>query len=229
MQNLSRGKESKGKQSQYTGQPLKINESYIKERVKRIVDLLISIPLVVFLSPVFLFIALLIKIESPGPVFFTQKRRGINFTHFTIIKFRSLLQNAPDPHEKYEMLKKDPRITRIGNFIRKTSIDELPQLFNVIIGTMSMVGPRPLVEWESKLALSNFPERYNVKSGITGLSQVSGRNAIDFNTRCALDVEYVRKRSTLLDLLLILKTPYVLLTSGEIYPTEESKNIAANK
>jgi lipopolysaccharide/colanic/teichoic acid biosynthesis glycosyltransferase len=127
------------------------------------------------------------------------------------------------------MLKKDPRITRIGNFIRKTSIDELPQLFNVIIGTMSMVGPRPLVEWESKLALSNFPERYNVKSGITGLSQVSGRNAIDFNTRCALDVEYVRKRSTLLDLLLILKTPYVLLTSGEIYPTEESKNIAANK
>ncbi|MGD0340038.1 MAG: sugar transferase [Bacteroidota bacterium] len=201
----------------------------MKESVKRIVDLLISIPLVVFLSPLFLFIALLIKIESPGPAFFTQKRRGKNFTLFTMVKFRSLHYNAPDPHEKYEMLKKDPRITHIGNFIRKTSIDELPQLFNVIIGTMSIVGPRPLVEWESQLALSNFAERYTVKPGITGLSQLNGRNTIDFNTRCALDVEYIRKRSTLLDLLLILKTPYVLLTSGEIYPTEESKNIAANK
>jgi lipopolysaccharide/colanic/teichoic acid biosynthesis glycosyltransferase len=201
----------------------------MKDIVKRIVDILISTPLVVFLSPLFLFIAIVIKIESPGPVFFIQKRRGKNFAPFTMIKFRSLRHNAPDPHEKYEMLMKDPRITRIGNFIRKTSIDELPQLFNVIVGTMSIVGPRPLVEWESQLALSNFAERYNVKPGITGLSQLSGRNTIDFNTRCALDVEYIRKRSTLFDLLLIIKTPYILITTAEIYPTEASRNTAAGK
>jgi lipopolysaccharide/colanic/teichoic acid biosynthesis glycosyltransferase len=206
-----------------------IDGKQMKNAINRLMDLLISIPLVIFLSPLFLFTALSIKIESSGPVFFVQKRRGKDFAPFRMIKFRSLLHNVPDPHENYEMLEKDPRITRVGNFIRKTSIDELPQLLNVIAGTMSIVGPRPLIEWESRLALSRFADRYTVKPGMTGLSQVTGRNTIDFDARCALDVEYVRKRNMLFDILLIIKTPYILLKSEEIYPMEQSRNTVGKK
>ena len=197
--------------------------------IKRILDLLMSVSLVIILSPVILGICLAIKIDSPGPVFFVQKRRGKNFTLFSMIKFRSLRYNVPDPCKKYEMIGDDPRITRVGKFLRKTSLDELPQLFNVIIGTMCMVGPRPLVEWESQLSLQLFAERYFVKPGITGLSQLNGRNAIDFNKRCAFDIEYIRKQNIFLDLLLIIKTPIVLLKFQEIYPTQESQNIAAER
>jgi lipopolysaccharide/colanic/teichoic acid biosynthesis glycosyltransferase len=195
--------------------------------VKRLLDLLISVPLVIVLFPLLLVVAFAIRIESPGPAFFVQPRRGKDFKVFSMIKFRSLLHNAPDPHEKYEMLEDDPRITRVGRLLRKTSLDELPQLFNVIAGTMSMVGPRPLVEWESQLSLPRFAERYRVKPGITGLSQLIARNTVDFDARCALDLEYVQKQSVLLDILLIIKTPFALLRSEGIYPNAGPPTTAA--
>ena len=104
----------------------------------------------------------MIKLESSGPVFFRQRRFGQAMRPFMIFKFRSLRHNLPDPHERYEMMEHDPRITRVGAFLRSTSLDELPQLFNVIAGSMSLVGPRPLVEWESLEALRNHGERFEV-------------------------------------------------------------------
>jgi lipopolysaccharide/colanic/teichoic acid biosynthesis glycosyltransferase len=200
----------------------------MKDFLKRAIDLLISIPLVLLLLPLLIVIPLAIRLDSPGPALFAQKRRGKDFRQFTMLKFRSLRHNAPDPHDQYEMLQKDPRITFVGNIIRRTSLDELPQLFNVIAGTMSLVGPRPLVEWESQLTMPHFAERYIVKPGITGLSQLNGRNAISFEARCEFDVEYVHNRSMLGDLLLLLRTPFVLLTTHEIYPTEDSRNKATS-
>lgn len=185
---------------------------------KRLIDLLVAVPACILLAPLFVALAFAIKFESPGPALFRQQRRGRRMQPFTMIKFRSLRHEAPDPHERYEMLAEDPRITRVGAFIRRTSLDELPQLFNVVAGSMSMVGPRPLVEWESQQAFRTHPERYLVKPGITGLSQVEVRNSVDFQTRLDKDVEYARKRSVGLDFTLLLRTPFALIKTDAIYP-----------
>jgi lipopolysaccharide/colanic/teichoic acid biosynthesis glycosyltransferase len=185
--------------------------------VKRLIDLSIAVPLSTLLLPVFAVIALAIRLESRGPVFFVQQRRGKDFKPVRVIKFRSL-RPEPDPHPRYEMLDRDPRITRVGAFIRRTSLDELPQLFNVVRGTMSIVGPRPLVEWESRDCLAGHAERFLVKPGITGLSQVDVRNSVDSLARLDKDVEYVRHWSLGLDLAIILKTPRTLLRGEGIYP-----------
>ena len=116
------------------------------------------------------------------------------------------------------MVEEDPRITRVGAFLRRTSLDELPQLFNVLAGTMSLVGPRPLVEWESQLAWKSHPERFEVKPGITGLSQVAVRNSVAFGERLDWDVVYVKQRSLTLDLRLLLQTPWSVLRGQAIYP-----------
>jgi lipopolysaccharide/colanic/teichoic acid biosynthesis glycosyltransferase len=183
---------------------------------KRVLDLCFSAPSCLLLLPLFALVAILIKLESRGPVLFRQKRRGKNFEHFTMFKFRSL-RPVPDPHERYEMQQTDPRITRVGAFIRRTSIDELPQLFNVIAGSMSLVGPRPLIEWESQECLSRHAERFRMKPGITGLSQVTMRNAGDLAERSDKDLEYVRNWSVRLDLRILLRTPRALLRGDSIY------------
>jgi sugar transferase EpsL len=181
-------------------------------------DLFIGIPLCVLLSPLFILVAFVIMADSPGPVFFVQERRGLRFQHFRVFKFRSLRHNVPDPHEHYEMLQSDRRITRVGAFLRKTSLDELPQLFNVVLGSMSLVGPRPLVEWESQASLARHAERFCAKPGITGLSQLSGRNSLGFDARLDKDVEYVRRWSFFLDLQLILRTPLHVVRTRDVYP-----------
>jgi lipopolysaccharide/colanic/teichoic acid biosynthesis glycosyltransferase len=184
---------------------------------KRVLDLCIAVPLCILLLPLFAVIAILIKLDSTGPVIFRQKRRGLNFSQFTMLKFRSL-RPAPDPHERYEMQENDPRISRFGAFIRRTSIDELPQLFNVIAGSMSLVGPRPLVDWESKDCLRRHGERFLVRPGITGLSQVKMRNDGDLAARSVWDVEYVRQWSIWLDLRILFRdTPQSLLHGTPIY------------
>jgi len=188
--------------------------------LKRAFDLALALPLCIVCAPLFAAVAAAIRLESPGPVLFRQQRRGQEFEKFTMTKFRSLRHEAPDPHARYEMLEGDPRITRVGNFIRRTSLDELPQLFNVIEGSMSLVGPRPLVEWESQEALRTHAERFRVKPGITGLSQVEVRNSVDFCTRLDKDVEYGRRQSLLLDLKILLWTPWSMLRSGTVYPDE---------
>ena len=187
---------------------------------KRIIDFSLSTVALVISSPLLLIVAILIKLESKGPVIFSQKRVGLNGKEFKMYKFRSMVFNAEELKEKLakqnEMsgpmfkIKDDPRVTKIGNFIRKTSIDELPQLINILKGDMSLVGPRPSLPKEVSEFEPWMLERLNVKPGLTCYWQVSGRNNIDFIEWMKLDLQYVKDRSFLLDLKLIFKTFFVL-------------------
>lgn len=188
--------------------------------IKRTVDLCIAVPGCILLLPVFAAIALAIKLDSPGPVFFSHERRGRGFQPFRFVKFRSLRHGAPDPRLNYEMVASDPRITRVGALLRRSSLDELPQLFQVVTGSMSLVGPRPLVEWESQECLKGYARRFAVKPGITGLSQVMVRNSVDFAARVEKDIEYVKNWSMGLDLRILLATPVAVLKSAGVYPDE---------
>ncbi|WP_294187298.1 sugar transferase [uncultured Clostridium sp.] len=187
---------------------------------KKIIDFSLSAVALVILSPLLLIVAILIKLESKGPVIFSQKRVGLNGKEFKMYKFRSMVVNAEELKEKLakqnEMsgpmfkMKDDPRVTKIGKFIRKTSIDELPQLINILKGDMSLVGPRPSLPKEVAEFEPWMLERLNVKPGLTCYWQVSGRNNIDFIEWMKLDLKYVKDRSFLLDLKLIIKTVSVL-------------------
>ncbi len=187
---------------------------------KKIIDFSLSAVALVILSPLLLIVAILIKLESKGPVIFSQKRVGLNGKEFKMYKFRSMVVSAEELKEKLakqnEMsgpmfkMKDDPRVTKIGKFIRKTSIDELPQLINILKGDMSLVGPRPSLPKEVAEFEPWMLERLNVKPGLTCYWQVSGRNNIDFIEWMKLDLKYVKDRSFLLDLKLIIKTVSVL-------------------
>jgi lipopolysaccharide/colanic/teichoic acid biosynthesis glycosyltransferase len=180
----------------------------------------------VLLSPFFALLAILIKLESPGPVLFSQTRIGLGGSPFKCWKLRSmyidaeqrkqelLQQNEMDGGTTFKM-KRDPRVTRVGRFIRKASIDELPQLWNVFVGDMSLVGPRPPVPSEVALYTARERQRLFVKPGITCIWQVSGRSDIPFPEQVLLDIEYIRKRSLWMDIKLLLRTlPAVLLARG---------------
>ena len=190
------------------------------EVIKRIIDIVASFTGLILLSPLILIVSMLIKLESKGEVIFKQKRVGLNGKEFYMYKFRSMVINAEELKAELESqnemsgpmfkMKDDPRITRIGKFIRKTSIDELPQLINVIKGDMSLVGPRPSLPKEVKKFEPWMMERLEVKPGLTCIWQISGRNNIDFEDWMKLDIKYVRERSFKLDMKLILKTILVL-------------------
>ena len=188
---------------------------------KRIIDIIGSLAGLIFLSPLFLIVAILIKLEDPkGKVFFSQERNGKYPGTFKMYKFRSMVHNAEELLEKLKdqneqtgpvfKMKEDPRITRVGKFIRKTSIDELPQLFNVLMGDMSLVGPRPPIPREVEQYTTYQMQRLGVKPGLTCLWQVGGRNSVDFDGWVELDIEYIQKRSLWLDIKLIIKTVFVL-------------------
>ena len=196
------------------------NISVFYEAAKRVMDIVLSFIGLVLLSPILLLVSLFIKIDSKGPIFFKQKRIGINGTEFEMFKFRSMVVNAEELkaklEEKNEMsgpmfkIADDPRITKVGRFIRKTSIDELPQLWNVIKGDMSLVGPRPSLPKEVAQFEPWMRKRFEVKPGLTCFWQVGGRNNIDFEDWMKLDIKYVKERSLLLDAKLIFKTFFVL-------------------
>jgi exopolysaccharide biosynthesis polyprenyl glycosylphosphotransferase len=190
--------------------------------IKRSLDITISLVLSVLLMPVFFFTIILIKRDSPGSAMFKQKRVGLNGRLFSLYKFRTMVQNAEllksQLEEQNELdgpvfkIKKDPRITKIGNILRRTSIDELPQLINVIKGDMSLVGPRPpLPDEVNKYKLSDR-RRLSVRPGITGLWQVSGRNDIPFEKWMELDREYIDKWSLFLDMKILVKTVSVVFS-----------------
>lgn len=191
------------------------------EVIKRIIDIVASFTGLILLSPLILIVSILIKLESKGEVIFKQKRVGLNGKEFYMYKFRSMVINAEELKAELESqnemsgpmfkIKDDPRITKVGKFIRKTSIDELPQLINVIKGDMSLVGPRPSLPKEVKKFEPWMMERLEVKPGLTCIWQISGRNNIDFEDWMKLDIKYVRERSFKLDMKLILKTVLVLL------------------
>lgn len=196
--------------------------------LKRALDITAAGTALVLLSPVFAVVALLIKMETPGPVFFKQTRVGLNGRHFTMWKFRSMGVNAEavksSLSDQNEMengvlfkMKNDPRITRVGAFIRKASIDELPQIFNVLNGDMSLVGPRPPVPSEVEQYSMSDLRRLSVVPGITCIWQVSGRSDIPFKQQVELDVKYIETQSFFLDLLLLFKTVPAVLTARGAY------------
>ncbi|HEO8419460.1 TPA: sugar transferase [Yersinia enterocolitica] len=195
---------------------------------KRLIDIIGASLGLLFLSSFFIIVAILIKVQdSKGPVFFKQQRVGKNGKIFNMYKFRSMVSNAEELLEslldKNETsgamfkMKDDPRITRIGKFIRKTSIDELPQLWNVLKGDMSLVGPRPPLPREVDEYTEYDMQRLLVTPGCTGLWQVSGRSNIGFEGMVELDLKYISKRSLLNDIKILLKTVLVLFGSKDAY------------
>ena len=197
------------------------NESAFYLVSKRIIDIVGSLCGIILLSPLFLIVAILIKLDDPkGKVFFAQERNGRYPKTFKMYKFRSMVHNAEellkDLMDRNEQtgpvfkINDDPRITKVGKVIRKTSIDELPQLFNVLKGDMSLVGPRPAIPREVEQYNSYQMQRLAVKPGLTCIWQVSGRNNIGFDEWVEMDIEYIKTRSLWLDIKLIFKTVGVL-------------------
>ena len=190
------------------------------EICKRAIDIIGAISGLLLLSPVIVIVACAIKFTSKGPIFFSQKRVGKNGELFDMYKFRSMVVNAEELKEKLahqnEMsgpmfkMKDDPRVTKVGKFIRRTSLDELPQLWNVLKGDMSLVGPRPSLPKEVKQFEKWMFKRLTVKPGLTCYWQVSGRNNIDFEDWMKLDISYVEDRNLWIDIKLIFKTIFVL-------------------
>jgi len=189
--------------------------------LKRTMDILGSGIGLILLSPIFILVALAIKVEDPkGKMFFAQERCGKNNKIFKMYKFRSMVSNAEELLEElmYEnemdgpvfKIKEDPRITKVGKFIRKTSIDELPQLYNILMGDMSIVGPRPAIPHEVAEYNEYQKQRLLVKPGLTCIWQVSGRNSIGFDEWVDMDLEYIGKRNLWMDIKLIFKTVGVL-------------------
>jgi lipopolysaccharide/colanic/teichoic acid biosynthesis glycosyltransferase len=213
---------------------------------KRVLDFVLASLALIFLSPLVLAVAILIKLDSPGPIFFCQDRIGIRrrvyqkTTYFQQVtfrcyKFRTMVCNAdPSIHKSYikalinndcesmaslqgedtkiRKLTHDPRVTRLGRILRKSSIDEIPQFFNVIKGEMSLVGPRPAIPYEVELYKPWHYRRLETKPGITGLCQVTARCTADFDEIISLDIQYVDQQSFWLDLKILLKTPLAVLS-----------------
>lgn len=209
------------------------------EVIKRTIDIIGSVILLILFSPIMIATAVAIKLSSPGPVFVEKynahmQRLGINGKIFRLYKFRSMMVKADilektDPRYKSVYIEKrksgnykpskDPRITKVGKFIRKHSIDEMPQLINVFRGEMSIVGPRAYLTDELEEQQKKFPgtkrfvkEMLNAKPGITGFWQVNGRSEVNFDKRIEMDAYYARKKSLIFDILIMLKTPFVMIS-----------------
>lgn len=204
------------------------NENYAYLFTKRFIDMVGALVGIICLSPLFLLVAIFIKVEdSSGPVFFKQKRIGKDGETFYMYKFRSMVCNAEELKKallrQNEVsgpvfkIKHDPRVTKVGSFIRKTSIDELPQLLNVLKGEMSLVGPRPPLPDEVEKYTPYEMKRLSVTPGLTCYWQVNGRSNIGFEEWVYLDLKYIRERNTFIDIKLILKTVLVLFGSKDAY------------
>jgi lipopolysaccharide/colanic/teichoic acid biosynthesis glycosyltransferase len=195
------------------------------EQAKRLFDIVFSLAVLILFSPVYLLLAALIALSSSGPIFYVQERVGRNYKRFNCIKFRTMVANADEmlleimqtsPHLREEFednfkLKYDPRITWIGRFLRITSLDEFPQFWNVLMGDMSVVGPRPLVVEELPKYGAQIETVLTIRPGITGLWQVSGRNDIPYPQRIRIDVYYANFRHFWMDLWIIVKTIGVVI------------------
>ena len=204
--------------------------------VKRTLDYLLAGAFVVLTAPLFALIALAIKVTSSGPVFFIQHRIGQDGRLFPFFKFRTMRHNSDDSaHREFSRdfitgsngnssngakvykLTRDPRVTWVGQFLRRTSLDELPQLFNVLRGEMSLVGPRPPLPYELEHYQDWHKRRLSIRPGITGLWQVSGRSSVPFDEMVLLDVYYIEHRSTLMDLRIMAKTLPVMFNGSGAY------------
>lgn len=201
------------------------------ERLRRVGDVIAATSALVVLAPLMLVIAVAVKVSSPGPVLFHQQRVGLDREVFRFWKFRTMYVGADDATLRDQIAREmcgedtsnggswklcaDTRITPVGHFLRRWSLDELPQLLNVLLGTMSLVGPRPCLEWEADLFAAEFGERFAVRPGLTGLWQVSGRSTMGTRDMLTLDVQYVRNRTLLGDIGIVARTlPAVFRVDG---------------
>ena len=196
--------------------------------LKRILDIVVSVIMILLLLPLLVLTALLIKLESKGPVIYRQARVGKDGRHFTFYKFRSMFIDADSRKDQILSqndssdgvifkMKNDPRMTRVGRFIRKYSIDELPQLFNVLEGSMSLVGPRPPLPMEVAQYSLDERKRLHIKPGITCIWQVSGRSDIPFKKQVQLDEQYIKNHGFFRDIVILLKTIPAILTGKGAY------------
>ena len=195
--------------------------------VKRVFDILISLFGLIISLPVTIPVMIAIKLEDGGPIFYTQTRVGKDGEHFAIFKFRSMITNADAKKKELQELNEidgamfkmseDPRVTKVGKFIRKHSIDELPQLINVLIGDMALVGPRPPLPEEVDKYTNHDLKRLMVKPGCTGLWQVSGRNSLSFAEMVDLDLDYIKHASFLLDCEICIKTIWIMICPNDAY------------
>lgn len=205
----------------------------VQKAAKRALDIALASVLIVITAPLLLLLGCLVRSTSTGPVFFRQERLGRDMRPFTMLKLRSMYVGNDDRmHRAYVTgmltaeqeatarnrglfkLADDPRITPLGMWLRRTSLDELPQLINVLRGDMSLVGPRPMLPWEARLLAEHYRRRFTVKPGITGLWQVSGRSQLSMREALELDVEYARRRSMVLDLTILARTVPALFRGG---------------
>jgi len=192
-------------------------EKNVYKILKRTVDIIGSLLGLILLSPIFLILSIVVKADSPGPIFFAHKRLGYNGDLIRIYKFRTMVINAEEllnnlsPEQKEEFaknfkLENDPRITKVGNFLRKSSLDELPQLLNILKGELSIVGPRPIVEKELKNYGIYGEKLLSVKPGLTGNWQANGRSDTTYEERVEMDMQYIDNRSIFMDIKIIFKT-----------------------
>jgi len=202
----------------------KVNMIFYKSS-KRVFDIVFSIAMIIFCFPIFFILSILIKLGSRGPIFYSQIRLGKNKKPFKCIKFRTMSEEADDilknllienedlrdEFQRTQKLKNDPRITPFGKFLRRSSLDELPQFINVVLGEMSIIGPRPIVKEEQNRYDKNLNEVFSIKPGITGLWQVSGRNNLSYERRVMLDLIYVKNRNFYMDLNILIRTIGVVL------------------
>lgn len=191
--------------------------------VKKIFDLSVSLFLLVILTPFFAILSLLIKITSKGPVFFVQERGGKNGKPFKIIKFRTMQERTVDLYTDYEISEDDRRITRIGLILREMSLDELPQLINVVKGDMSLIGPRPTLLSQIRDYDETEKKRLIMLPGITGLAQVSGRNSLTWPEKIKYDIFYVEHWSLVLDIKIMLKTIKVIIKREGLYEQRDNE------
>ena len=226
-----------------TGRRAMDRKTLLKLHAKRFMDIAGSLTAIILLSPLFAAIFVLVRLDSKGPALFRQERIGLGGKRFVFFKFRSMyVNNDPEIHKAYVAglikagrdngegrgngngsgasfkITDDPRITPIGKFLRRTSLDELPQFFNVLKGEMSLVGPRPPIPYECKdYDIWHRRRVMEMKPGITGLWQVEGRSAIPFDEAVRMDIRYIREWSLWLDLMIILRTPIAVLTCRGAY------------
>lgn len=192
---------------------------------KRASDVIISVLMLIALSPILLIVAILIKIESKGPAIFEQERIGLNGKVFNIYKFRSMCVGAEKMGSGQYSFKGDSRVTKIGKIIRTLSIDELPQLVNIIKGDMSLIGPRPVLTyhpWKFNEYSNEQKKRFTVRPGITGLAQINGRKALDWNERIKFDIYYTENLSLLLDIDIFFKTIIKIICASNNENTKET-------
>ena len=189
--------------------------------VKRVFDLLVSLASLILLLPLFAAIALAIRLDSPGPVFFVQDRVGLRGRLFRMIKLRTMVNDAVHRGTGVYTSTGDPRITRVGKLLRRLSLDELPQLWNILLGDMSVVGPRPALPYHANHYSEQDSRRLEMRPGVTGWSQINGRNSISWPERIQKDIWYVENFSLWLDARILARTPLIWLSGEGLYGERE--------